>query len=676
MSTTGMMDDDMKEIFESFVIETRELLDALSTDLMLLESEPNDLDLMNRIFRSVHTIKGTSGFMGFEQVQTITHKGEDLLNKLRKGELSVTQDIVDALLEVYDWVTVLLGNIEQGNMEPVDFQKTLDKLVLLNNGTPADTPANTTQGATVVLPPGVSATNAVLSGDFGKGTGDDFTAEEEALLQAAFAELNSQFTGTNNGGQTAESPSVKEAQKPTAESKTAESKEELSTPTNQLSTSDILEDKKQAEPVQQAGSVGASKTPKSPDKPLETKSATTADTTIRVDIGRVETLMNLSGELVLGRNRLQQLAEKLLSESENNQLVRELVETAAQVDFVTSEIQTSVMRMRMIPIAKLYQKAPRMVRDICKEVKKEIELELHGEETELDRTIIEELNDPLIHMIRNACDHGVETPAEREAVGKPRKGKVVLNAEQVGNQIIITISDDGRGMDPNKLKQKAIEKGLINQEQANVMTNKEAYQLIFAPGFSTAQVVSNISGRGVGMDVVRTNIQKLKGIIDIDSVLGEGSTFTIKLPLTLAIIQGLLVKVSNEVYTVPLSSVIEVVAFSKESVNYVNQRPVLRVREQVLPILWLDKALGVVTDAPTEMTGKYVVTIGVSQHRLGIVVDELLGQQEIVIKSLGQYLGQIPGITGSTILGDGSVVMIIDIGELVDSVQQRELQLV
>lgn len=666
MSTIGLMDDDMKEIFESFVIETRELLDTLSTDLMLLESEPNNLDLLNRIFRSVHTIKGTSGFMGFEQVQTITHKGEDLLNKLRKGELSVTQDIVDALLEVYDWVTVLLGNIEQGNMEPVDFQKTVDKLVLLNSGTPLNQQTTENKDVAVALPTGVSATNAVLSGDFGKGTGDDFTAEEEALLQAAFAELNSQFT-TNKGGQKVENPSVNQNEK-----KEVEHKETVAvTGTNKQVQS---ENKVITETTHQTGNGSSSKTAKSPDKPLETKSSSNADTTIRVDIGRVETLMNLSGELVLGRNRLQQLAEKLFSESENNQLVRELVETAAQVDFVTSEIQTSVMRMRMIPIAKLYQKAPRMVRDICKEIQKEIELELHGEETELDRTIIEELNDPLIHMIRNACDHGVETPAEREAVGKPRKGKVVLDAEQVGNHIIITISDDGRGMDPDKLKQKAVEKGLITQEQAQVMANKEAYQLIFAPGFSTAHVVSNISGRGVGMDVVRTNIQKLKGMIDIDSVLGEGTKFTIKLPLTLAIIQGLLVKVSNEVYTIPLSSVVEVVGFSNESLHYVNQRPVLRIREQVLPILWLDKALGVVTETPPiEMAGKYVVIVGVSQHRLGIVVDELLGQQEIVIKSLGQYLGQIPGITGSTILGDGSVVMIIDIGELIEAVQQREL---
>jgi two-component system, chemotaxis family, sensor kinase CheA len=656
MSTAGMMDDDMKEIFESFVIETRELLDTLSTDLMLLESEPNDLDLMNRIFRSVHTIKGTSGFMGFEQVQTITHKGEDLLNKLRKGELSVSQDIIDALLEVYDWVTLLLNNIEQGNTETVDFQKTIDKLILLNNGSPIPAQTTPSQDEGIALPSGISATNAVLSADFGKGTGDDFTAEEEALLQAAFAELNSQFTANSSRDIKEESPVTKK------------------TKDSVLSASAKAIPETEPQPTQQAVSSGtASKTPKSPDKPLETKSASNADTTIRVDIGRVETLMNLSGELVLGRNRLQQLAEKLFSESENNQLIRELVETAAQVDFVTSEIQTSVMRMRMIPIAKLYQKAPRMVRDICKEIHKEIELELHGEETELDRTIIEELNDPLIHMIRNACDHGVETPAEREAAGKPRKGKVVLDAEQVGNHIIITISDDGKGMDPDKLKQKAVEKGLITQEQAQVMSNKEAYQLIFAPGFSTAQVVSNISGRGVGMDVVRTNIQKLKGVIDIDSVFGEGTTFTIKLPLTLAIIQGLLVKVSNEVYTIPLSSVVEVVGFNNTSINYVNQRPVLRIREQVLPILWLDKALGVLTETPVETAGKYVVIVGVSQHRLGIVVDELLGQQEIVIKSLGQYLGQIPGITGSTILGDGSVVMIIDIGELIEAVQQREL---
>ncbi|MFN8368592.1 MAG: chemotaxis protein CheA [Candidatus Kapaibacterium sp.] len=647
MSNPQFSDSEMKEIFESFVVETRELLDALSSDLMLLESEPENMDLMNQIFRSVHTIKGTAGFMGFEQIQTITHKGEDLLNKLRKAELHVTQEIIDALLEVYDWIVVLLEKIENGDNEKVNFDSTVQQLVALINGqgqngnsvvTTPETVATTTQSAGT----GDALSAIVNNPDFGKGTGDDFTDDEEAALQAAFAQINKGFTAPVITAASATTP-----------------KPEV------ISVAEVATTEQVQEP----------RIPLAKDKPAESKqvdkNAASADTTIRVDVGRVEVLMNLSGELVLGRNRLQQIAEKLHTSFEGNELVRELLETATQVDFVTSEIQTSVMRMRMVPIAKLYQKAPRIVRDISREVQKEIELVLKGEETELDRTIIEELNDPLIHMIRNACDHGIESPEECEATGKLRKGKVVLDAEQEGNMIVIKIIDDGKGMDPEKLKSKAVEKGILAPEQAAALSAKEAFQLIFAPGFSMAKVVSNISGRGVGMDVVRTNIQKLKGIIDIDSELGKGTTFTIKLPLTLAIIQGLLVKAGNEVYTLPLSSVIEVVAVNPDSICTVNQRQVVRIREQVFPILRLDSTLSAPDLYSTEIENKYIVVIGLAEQRIGVVVDELLGQQEIVIKSLGQYLGHIEGITGSTILGDGSVVMIIDIAELIE-IAKRE----
>lgn len=655
MSSSPFSDSEMKEIFASFVVETRELLDNLSSDLMLLESTPDDADLMNRIFRSIHTIKGTAGFMGFEQIQTITHKGEDLLNKLRRNELTVTQGIIDALLEVYDWIVVLMEKIEQGDTQAVDFSTTVERLIALTNGegqhdapVSASTIANTPEHSPVITATG-DALGAILDNpNFGKSAGDDFSPEEEAALQAAFAQINKGFTTLTPVQTPASVPAT-----PVVEAATPAT---LATPTESVAV------EKQESP--------AFKAPMAKDKPAESKQAgnSSADTTIRVDIGRVETLMNLSGELVLGRNRLQQLAERLHTAFEGNDLVRELLETASQVDFVTSEIQTSVMRMRMIAIAKLYQKAPRIVRDICREINKEIDLELRGEETELDRTIIEELNDPLVHMIRNACDHGIESPAERERAGKSRKGKVILDAEQEGNNIVLRIIDDGKGMDPEKLKAKAMEKGIITAEQAATMSNREAFQLIFAPGFSMAQVVSNISGRGVGIDVVRTNIQKLKGVIEIDSELGKGTTFTIKLPLTLAIIQGLLVKAAQETYTLPLSSVVEVVAVDILNINTVNQRQVVRIREQILPILRLDKTLGIPSNVDESVEGKYIVVVGLAQHRIGIVVDELLGQQEIVIKSLGQYLGHIPGITGSTILGDGSVVMIIDIAEMVESV--------
>jgi two-component system chemotaxis sensor kinase CheA len=378
----------------------------------------------------------------------------------------------------------------------------------------------------------------------------------------------------------------------------------------------------------------------------------------------VENLMNLSGELVLGRNRLEQITRNLLSGDVTKETLKELEETTSQIDFITSEIQASVMRMRMIPIGKLFQKAPRIVRDLAKQFNKKIQLIMEGEETEIDKGIIDELSDPLVHMLRNACDHGIESPEERIRLGKPEVGTVYLGAEQEGNNIVIRISDDGKGMDPEKIKAKAIERGLITPEEATQMTTKEAYQLIFQPGFSTAQIISNVSGRGVGMDVVRTNILKLKGMIDIESEVGVGTTFIIKLPLTLAIIQGLLVRVHSEIYAIPLASVLEVVDCDVSKVSTINKREVIKIRSDILPLIRLSRILNV-NGQNESLDDKYVVVVGIGEFRVGLVVDELLGQQEIVIKSLGEFLGHIDGIAGVTILGDGSVVIIIDVGELV-----------
>ena len=379
--------------------------------------------------------------------------------------------------------------------------------------------------------------------------------------------------------------------------------------------------------------------------------------------------MDLSGELVLGRNRLSQVVAQLDAEHTNKERLRELSETTAQVDFITSEIQSAVMKMRMVQIAKLYQKAPRIVRDLSKEFNKKIDLVLLGEETEIDRGIIEELNDPLVHMIRNSCDHGIETAIDRVNSGKPANGTITINAFQEGNAIVLKISDDGKGMSPEFLKSKAIEKGILSTEMAANLTDKEALQLIFAPGFSTAAQVTSVSGRGVGMDVVRTNIQKLKGIIEIDSVLGKGSTFTIKLPLTLAIIQGLLVNAGKEEYAIPLSAVIEVVSVAQSKIYTVNGQEVIKIREEVSPLVRLDKILNC-QHINDNLDNSYVVLVGYGIHRIGLLVDELLGQQEIVIKSLGDYLGTIPAIAGSTILGDGRVIMIIEVSELFNNIQK------
>lgn len=691
------LDDDMKEIFESFLVESQELLDALMPDLMQLETAGDDMDLMNRIFRGFHTIKGTSGFMGFDSITVITHHAEDLLNKLRRSELTITMDMVDVLLEVHDWIQLLVKNLSMGDDSPVDYSQTLARLEAVINPSAEKLSASKKEEK----PP--SAIQSVLADTSMKGAGD-FTDEQLAQIQAAFAEINSEFAKEiSQESSSAASHSALDAvlnntsitQNPgdftedelamiqaafaeintdfsaNQESKTIEKPSEL--------PQQIVESTKETTSLEyneQSKETAAKATPVAATKPTPQMAAakaapatpSSADATIRIDVSRVEALMDLSGELVLGRNRLSQISDRLKELFDNEHLVAELLETTSQLDKITTDIQATAMKMRMVPIGKLYQKSPRIVRDLSKEFGKEIELILKGEDTEIDRGIIEELNDPLVHMIRNSCDHGIESPEKRVAKGKPAKGTITLDAEQEGNNIVLRISDDGNGIDAEKVKAKALEKGVISAEQAAQMSKRELYQLIFAPGFSTAAVVSAVSGRGVGMDVVKTNIQKLKGVIEIESEINKGTTFVIKLPLTLAIIQGLIVQVENETYALPLSNVVEVVALTDENCSTINQKRVIRIRQQVLPLLTLKSELNIPAK-PTPSTAQYVVVIGLAHQRLGIVVDSLLGQEEIVIKSLGQYLGNIPAIAGSTILGDGRVIMILDIQELVDKVK-------
>jgi two-component system chemotaxis sensor kinase CheA len=372
--------------------------------------------------------------------------------------------------------------------------------------------------------------------------------------------------------------------------------------------------------------------------------------------------MNLVGELVLARNRLSQMAFQVNTQYEDVPISKELTDTSSQIDYITTELQMAVMKTRMVPVAKVFNKLPRLVRDLCRDMEKEIDLQIFGEETELDKTIIEELNDPLVHILRNAADHGIETPDARRKAGKPSRGVVIVKAEHEGNHIVISIQDDGKGMDPDKLKGKGVEKGLITEAQAREMSDRDAFNLIFAPGFSTAQKVTNVSGRGVGMDVVRTNITKLKGIIDIESKIGAGSKFIIKLPLTLAIIQGLLVEGGKEIFCVPLGSVLEVVRAQAKDIQTIQRREVLRLRDTVLPLARISSVMQAHTNGKsTEWL--YIVVVGLADQRLGIVVDSLLGQKEVVIKTLGAYLGSVPGVAGSTILGDGRVIMIIDVGQ-------------
>lgn len=391
--------------------------------------------------------------------------------------------------------------------------------------------------------------------------------------------------------------------------------------------------------------------------------------TIRVDVKRLDSLMNLIGELVLGKNRLIKIYNDVEERYEGEKFLEELNQVVASVSMVTTDIQLAVMKTRMLPIGRVFNKFPRMVRDLSRELGKNIELVISGEETELDKSIVEEIGDPLVHLIRNACDHGIESKEERIAAGKKEQGTVELKAYNEGNHIVVEITDDGKGMDPATLKAKAIEKGIIGEREADTMTDREAYSLIFKAGFSTAKVVTNVSGRGVGMDVVKTNIEKLNGIIDVDSTYGEGTTLKLKIPLTLAIIQSLLVGVQEEYYAIPLASVIETVRISQDEIYTVENKSVLRLRNEVLPLVRLADIFGV--DSVFDNSEQaYVVVIGLAENKIGVIVDFLIGQEEVVIKSLGSYLKGTEGIAGATIRGDGRVTLIVDIAAMMQMAKQ------
>ncbi len=602
-----LSDPDMKEIFDSFIVETKEILEKLDLDLVDLEKRSQDVDLLNQIFRSFHTVKGTSGFLGLDKMTRLTHRAEDLLNKLRKLEVLLNDEMMDGILKAYDKLKELVFYIEEHKNENVDVEEAIEILeVILNKIENKNlTPEAVTTTETLVV-----SDNLIVEKPEQL---EEETSNEEQLIHVADVEKEEH----------------------TSENKQAEQKATLS---------------KQDKIIEAAHKKG--------------------DNTIRVDVERLDELVNIVSELVLGRNRLSQIYHDATIEYEGTKMVRDLSETSRHMDLMTTELQLAVMKTRMIKIGKVFNKFPRLVRDLSKETKKDIELVIRGEETELDKTLIEEINDPLVHLVRNSIDHGVELPEIRVVQEKPAKGTITLSAEHEGNNIIITVEDDGKGMDPEKLKEKAVEKGLLTKEKAKELTRTDAFNLIFLPGFSTAEKVTNISGRGVGMDVVKTNISKLRGIINIESEAGKGTKIIIKLPLTLAIIQGLLVDVRKETVVIPLNSVIEVIRVDKDQIHTINNQEVIKLRDTVLPLIDIDKILYKFDDNGHEKVWQYVVVVGIAEKRFGIKVDEMLGQKEVVIKSLGSYLGNIHGIAGSTIMGDGKVVVILDLAEVINGLKE------
>ncbi len=608
-----LQDPEMKEIVSSFLEETKELFESLDKDLVDLEQNSQDFDLLNQIFRAFHTIKGTSGFLGLEKLQLVTHKCEDILNKLRKGEAKLNPDLMDIILLSFDTIQAIVEKIETEKTENVNIDKTLKEL----------------EKAFDILEGKQPAAN-----------------EKPVKKKTTKRKTTKKATGKQTKKNT-----------PKAKEQEAEEKEQETEETQKEEVEQTEEAKPKADDQIVKKALSQSKT----------------DTTIRVDVERLDELLNIVSELVLGRNQLQQVNNHAAISFEGAQITRDLADATKQIDLMTNELQLVVMKTRMVKIGKVFNRFPRLVRDLSKETKKKIKLDIVGEETELDKTLIEEINDPLVHLVRNSIDHGIESPEERKENGKDPEGTIVLSASQEGNNIVISINDDGKGINPEKLKEKAISKGLITEERANELSEKEAFNLIFMPGFSTAENVTNISGRGVGMDVVRTNVRKLRGIIDIDSEVGKGTTVKIKLPLTLAIISGMVVKINNETIVIPLNSVLEVVRMHVEDIQTINEKEVIRVRDEIIPLVDIDEVMYGTKREKDDRVWQNVVTVGIAEKSFGIKVDELVGQKEIVIKSLGNYLGNINGLAGSTIMGDGTVVMILDIGEILHFIQENTL---
>jgi two-component system chemotaxis sensor kinase CheA len=770
--------DTQDEIVQDFLVESKEILESLSEQLVGLEQTPDDNELLNAVFRGFHTIKGGAGFLNLDALVEICHRTEDLFNLLRQGDIKVTPNLMDAVLQTLDVVNDMFETVSAGqDPQPAD-RALLQRLEALQHDPNAGA-GSVAQAAPAPAPTAPSPAAASFGGDIelfdeapsagsaGQSTvggGSDISDDEfEALLDALgdvgaepatpvvshpVDEAESEFEDILNEIQSKPAAAVAQPSAPVSGGPDKISDDEFEALLDEIhgpgkgptpppaaattggaapqkpsaaygTTERISDDEFEALLDELHGegkgpTSGAASAPKpapaakpaaspppppppapkpaAPVEPVIEKptmkpaavakildederggakggagghSAVKNETTIRVDTARLDDIMNLVGELVLVRNRLTTLRSEV--EDENlNQAVSDL-------ELVTSDLQTAVMKTRMQPIKKVFGRFPRVVRDLARSLNKEIELELRGEETDLDKNLVEALADPLVHLVRNSVDHGVESPEDRVMTGKSRVGRIVLAAEQEGDHILLTISDDGAGMDADKLRKKAVEKGLMDVESATRLDERDCYNLIFLPGFSTKSEISDISGRGVGMDVVKTRISQLNGSIDIDSELGEGTTISIKVPLTLAILPTLMVTLKDRKFALPMSVVREIFEFDPKRTNVVNGQLVVMVRDKAMPIFFLErwmKDMGVVDMRSRKLAQdndeeRQVVTVVIGNMTVGFVVDEVIGLEEVVIKPLGAMLQGLPGLAGSTITGDGRIALIVDIPSLI-----------
>jgi two-component system chemotaxis sensor kinase CheA len=644
--------DEFQEILQDFLVESFELIEQLDQDLVELENRPDDLELLNGIFRVAHTVKGASSFLNFDVLTHLTHHMEDVLNKARHGDLRITPDVMDVVLESIDLMKALLHTIRDTSSDAgIEVGACVVRLDKISSGETDEDSSLTEDFAEEEAEEEVEV-EETQEPDYENMEEDEIEAEIERLLNQRQNEDKAKRAAKIAAGE-----SVPDAPPAPSEEKEEEKKPAPKPAAAPVAVTPAPRAAVRKDDEDEDGDARAA----SPAK----RAAATVEQTIRVDVKRLDHLMNLIGELVLAKNRLIKINDDVEERYEGEEFLEELNQVVSIVSLVTTDLQIAVMKTRMLPVGKVFNKFPRMIRDLTRELNKKIELEISGEDTELDKSIVEEIGDPLVHIIRNSCDHGIEMPNVRLAAGKDETGTIGLKAYNEGNQIVIQIDDDGKGLDVEMLKNKSIEKGIITEKEADAMSDKEAFALIFKPGFSTAAAVTNVSGRGVGMDVVKTNIEKLNGIIDIESELGVGTSMKLKIPLTLAIIQALLVGVQEEYYAIPLASVLETVRISKDEIYTVEGRSVMRLREDILSLVHI----GDIFEVERILDGSehaYVVVLGLGAQKLGLIVDTLVGQEEIVIKSLGEYLKGIEGIAGATIRGDGGVTLIVDVAAIME----------
>lgn len=674
---------DTNQYLEVFIDESNEHLQSCSESLLLLEQNPEDLAIVNDIFRNAHTLKGMSATMGFEDIANLTHKMENVLDAIRNNQLAVSSDLLDVVFESVDHLEEMVLDISSGGDGKKDVTATVEKLKKLENGEPigevevAVTPAESTS----------TATSKLVFDDFEKTVLEqsveqgfqsyeiNISLRDDCLLKAARVYMVFEIL-EKLGEVIKSSPTVEKLEEEQFDTDfsvafvTQEPANDLMQKLMKVSEVELVNvqpisiSKVSVEAVvEQEKVVEATPAPApAPKKVVETKApqknnAHNASKTIRVNIDRLDILMNLFEELVIDRGRLQSIS----SELNHN----ELNDTVERMTRVSGDLQNIILNMRMVPVETVFNRFPKMVRQLSRDLKKKINLEIIGAETELDRTVIDEIGDPLVHLIRNALDHGVESPAERLAAGKSEEGSVELRAYHSGNHVFIEIEDDGAGINRDKVLAKAIAKGVVTEEASLSLTNNQINELILASGFSTADVISDVSGRGVGLDVVKSTIEALGGNISIESEYGKGSLFSIQLPLTLSIISVMLVEIEKEVYAIPLSSIIETSIIKRSDILNAHNQKVIDFRGKVVPLVFLDETFEVPASDVEKDEFLSVVLVRKGDKMAGLVVDSFIGQQEIVLKSLGNYLTNVFAISGATILGNGQVALIIDCNALI-----------